>query len=216
MIFSLLFDSPVVFVLFILVILITLSVHECAHALVAYYFGDKTAYHLGRVTLNPLSHIDSMGAITFLLLGFGWGKPVPINPLNFKNMKQGSLLTALAGPASNLIVALCTVGLYHVSTEIFHLPMNNLLVLFLQLLFFMNISLMIFNLIPVPPLDGSQILLAFIPDSRPDIRVAILTYGSQFLLVLVLINLLPGVSVFGWIGNIVIMCAQFFGMPLII
>ena len=154
----------------LMTIFLILPLHECAHGFIAYKLGDDTAKREGRLTLNPLAHIDYLGALLMLLIGFGWAKPVPVNPRYFKNPKKGMALTALAGPVSNLLASIAA-GL-----------IKNLLVFvcykcdwstdgvmmyvfaFFNFLMIMNIGLAVFNFIPVPPLDGSKILMAFLPD----------------------------------------------------
>ena len=150
----------------LIVIFLTLPIHEFAHGFVANKLGDPTARYQGRLTLNPMAHIDYLGALCILLVGFGWAKPVPINSYYFKKPKRDIALTALAGPVSNLIMALVVtllrnilivlVGRRSVAME-YVLPT-------LVYISIINISLAVFNLIPVPPLDGSRILFAFLPD----------------------------------------------------
>lgn len=141
-------------------IILALSVHECAHAFVADKMGDPTARISGRMTMDPTSHVDILGFLALLFFGFGWAKPVPINPMNFKKRKLGMILVSLAGPLSNLILAIIFSILYK-----FVAPMFDILALYyiLQYGVIINISLMIFNLIPVPPLDGSKILASLLP-----------------------------------------------------
>lgn len=141
-------------------IILALSVHEFAHAFVADKMGDPTARISGRMTMDPTSHVDILGFLSLLFFGFGWAKPVPINPMNFKNRKSGMILVSLAGPLSNLILAIIFSILYK-----FVAPILDMLALYyiLQYGVIINISLMIFNLIPVPPLDGSKILASLLP-----------------------------------------------------
>lgn len=136
-------------------ILIALSIHEAAHALVAFLLGDKTAYYQGRLTLNPLKHLDIYGTLMFLLVQVGWGKPVPIQPENFTNPKRDQALVALAGPISNFILGLI------LTIIIFKTKSQNSFLIFLREI---NIGLCAFNLLPVPPLDGSKILGLIIPN----------------------------------------------------
>ncbi len=136
--------------------------HESAHGLAALALGDKTAKNSHRISMNPFRHFDLLGFVLLMLVGFGWGKPVPINPYNFKHKKSGIAITALAGPLSNLLLAYISIIIF----KLFYifLPDQKFIQIFLYYSIFINISLMIFNLIPVPPLDGSRILYYFMDD----------------------------------------------------
>lgn len=159
----------------LLVIFVMLPFHEFAHATVAGWFGDKTAKMLGRQTLNPLKHIDYVGAFLLLLVGFGWAKPVPVNLDHRKNPKGAMAVVALAGPLANLLAGIVGGLLINLVLEIDPTAVLFLLggksvgilsyiVLFLYYFMAINISLAVFNLIPIPPLDGSKILMAFLPN----------------------------------------------------
>ena len=155
------------YILTFLAALVALTVHEFAHGYAAYKMGDSTAKNLGRLSFNPLKHLDIFGTICMVLFRFGWAKPVPINARNFKNPKRGFAISALAGPLSNLLLGFLTVGLYLLYfallrgvtfEEGFALNLAQTFADFLYIFFSLNIGLAIFNLIPVPPLDGSRIL----------------------------------------------------------
>lgn len=151
----------------LVIIFLILPLHECAHGYIAYKLGDTTAKNSGRLTLDPIPSIDPIGALGILLFGFGWAKPVPVNPANFKNPKRDMALTALAGPVSNLLAA--TVGgLIFNSILLFssYIPVKLMvfIVAFFKYYMLINIGLAVFNLIPLPPLDGSRIAAAFMSD----------------------------------------------------
>ena len=159
------------FLIRIPIVLFSLTVHEVSHGFTAYKLGDPTAKSLGRLSLNPLKHLDPAGAICMLLFRFGWAKPVPINTRYFKKPRSGMALTALAGPVSNLLMSLVAFiimryiyvfgGVSLFSDEVTFLQ---LLYIFFDTFFLMNLCLAVFNLIPVPPLDGSRVLFVFLPD----------------------------------------------------
>lgn len=168
-------DILISFLLTLPVILIALSFHEAAHAFVAYKMGDRTAYNLGRVTLNPVKHLDLMGSAWMLLFGYGWAKPVPINARNFKDPKKGMALTAIAGPLMNLVLGIlgsviCAAITFYMSVNFYTLIGNSFLyriILVIQQLFLymalMNFMLMAYNLIPIPPFDGSRFFGLLLP-----------------------------------------------------
>lgn len=152
-------------------ILIALIVHEVGHGLMALWCGDKTAKNLGRLTLNPVSHLDPFGTILMLLVGIGWTKPVPVNSRNFKHPRLDFVLTALAGPIANLLTALlailgfCAIKRYDPNYIGLVLEnFNGVAAYALQMLAVLNIGLALFNLIPLPPLDGSNVIMALLPE----------------------------------------------------
>ncbi len=157
------------------VILIALTTHEWAHGYAAYKMGDPTARNLGRLTLNPLKHLDLFGTLCMFVAGFGWAKPVPINPRRFDNPRRGMAVTGLAGPLANIVLSFIGLLLFAICNKVFYTTgviyqnrfAANLilaLMLFLNLFHYLNLSLAIFNLIPVPPLDGSRIFFILLPD----------------------------------------------------
>ncbi len=149
------------------VIFITLPIHEWAHGFAATRLGDPTPRWQGRLSLNPLAHLDPMGSLCILLFGFGWAKPVSVNPRYFKNVKRGMAITALAGPLSNLIMGFIAVLLGNLMvwiTLITDIEIFYYIAIFFVFVAKINISLAVFNLIPIPPLDGSRILGVILPD----------------------------------------------------
>ena len=153
------------------IILIALTVHEISHGYAAYKLGDPTAKTMGRLSLNPLKHIDPIGALCMLLFGFGWARPVPIDTRYFKKPKRDMALTALAGPLSNLILGFIGVIVYRIGAgliiahpaEGFWLTTQIMALTFMQYFVQLNVGLSVFNFIPIPPLDGSRVLYVFLP-----------------------------------------------------
>ena len=163
------FFSVVIHILAILmVIFLVLPFHEWAHAWVASLLGDTSIKYRGRLSLNPLSHIDYMGALCLLLFGFGWAKPVPVDDRKFKNPKVGMAITALAGPVANIVAGIAGgfvfYGFMYLAPSVVLNKIGYYAMMFLQYYIVLNCSLAVFNLIPIPPLDGSKIMFAFLPD----------------------------------------------------
>lgn len=185
----------------LIILLFSVIIHELAHGSVAYSLGDPTAKYQGRLTLNPLKHLDPFGSVILPLLLFisgspilvGWAKPVPINPYNFKDQKWGSLKVALAGPLSNIGLALVFGMLLRFLPYQF-LISNTALLLMFSFVVQINIMLALFNLIPIPPLDGSWIMLKFIPESFAGFKMALQQYGVFILIFLIFFGGLQGIS----------------------
>ena len=146
-------------------LLFALTVHELAHGYVAWRLGDPTAKNEGRLTLNPLKHLDPLGVLAFIIMKIGWAKPVPVNPRYFKNPQRDMLLVALAGPGSNIILAVASAALAHLLSPSTSCPFFILqpLVAMLAASVWINIMLAVFNCIPIPPLDGSKVLMGLLP-----------------------------------------------------
>ena len=169
--------------------LICITLHELAHGYVAYRLGDDTAKRAGRLTLNPLRHIDIMGLLMMIVFKFGWAKPVPVNMWKFKNPKKGMAITAAAGPIANLLIALVFLFLYGFLFALLHRPGRSLnwLLEMLYITAYLSIALAIFNIIPIPPLDGSKVLFSCISDRSYTKIMYYERYGMIILLVLVLL-----------------------------
>lgn len=195
MILGLLFQQPILFFAWAGAILAAITIHEFSHAWMADVLGDSTAKREGRLTLNPLSHLDPMGTILLLLVGFGWGRPVPFNPYNLKNQRWGPAMVAGAGPGSNLIMAVIFGFTLRFALGV-GLGPENLGIKFLAMLVFLNLILMAFNLIPVPPLDGSKILFAFLHLSE-EAKFRLEHQGPFLLLMLIIFDRFLPVSILG-------------------
>lgn len=200
---SSLLANPLIFLVWVVAFLLALSIHEFSHALAATWLGDSTARRMGRLSLNPLAHIDPLGFFAVLFIGFGWGKPVPFNPYALRWPKWGSTAVAAAGPASNLVLASIAAVLLSLFSA--RLGCNNLLVIFLTVCMELNLALMVFNLIPLPPLDGSKALLAVLSHPKyAAVRLFIETQGMWLLLALILLDSMMGLGLFSRLFAIVV------------
>lgn len=201
------------FLVFIVALVVSLSFHEASHALAAYYLGDPTAKMRGRLTLNPVAHLDGMGSLIFLvtyMIGapIGWGKPVPVNPGNFKQPIRDGAFTALAGPLSNFVLAFLMVlpikflVPYMQSDVVVLQSVFGIIIMLIWMIFNVSVFLGIFNLFPLPPLDGSKILGFFVPRKYIPKYENFLQNGVRYFVAIILIDVfilrdLTGFSVFG-------------------
>ena len=181
--------DPLALLYFVPIFLITITVHEVAHAYVAWRLGDPTARAMGRITFNPLRHLDPFGFIMLMVLGFGWAKPVPINPRNFRNERAGMAMSALAGPASNILMCIAGVIIFHLIFRVAYAMENFNMVIIAALTFFyqfamLNVWFATFNMIPIPPLDGSRIINYFLPPRLSYYYSYVERYGVIILMVL--------------------------------
>jgi len=192
--------------------LLSLTFHEFSHGWMAYKLGDPTAKEAGRLSLNPLVHLDPLGTIAMLLLRFGWAKPVPVNPMYFKNRKRDMAITAAAGPVSNLLLAFICLFFFYIT--VFFWPQgkpSNMLQTFFIIMVSLNVGLAVFNLLPISPLDGSKILYAVLPNST---YFKIMRYERYFMPVLFILlwtGLLSGPI--SWLRDLVISGMQAVILP---
>lgn len=190
----------------IVILILSVVAHEVAHGFAALRFGDRTAFYQGRLTMNPLKHIDPIGTIILPILlvllkspiGFGWAKPVPYNPLNFTNMRLGTRVVALAGVLTNFALAI----IFGLMLRLFGGTLGEAASLILYIIVLTNLSLGIFNLVPIPPLDGSKILFSFLPARYERYHVMLEQYGFflvfGFLILLNFLNIDPISRLVSW------------------
>ena len=185
---TLLFGEPMAFLAVVVALIVAITVHEFSHAALATAQGDDTARSQGRLSLNPIRHLDPFGTIFMVLAGFGWGRPVPFSPAQLRNKRYGPVLVSLIGPISNFVLALASAfvlkGLVGAQT------INETAFTFVETFLRINLILGIFNLLPIPPLDGSRLLAALLPERRQGIVRFLDQYGIYLLLGLVLLPVL--------------------------
>jgi len=187
------------------ILLATITIHEFSHGLVAYFLGDDTAKRAGRLTLNPISHIDPLGLIMLFIARIGWAKPVPINPYNFKNMKRDMAISAAAGPASNFIMAIILSFVFNAiigsNQQLLYYGSSSSQFWLSMLLFaiLINLALGLFNLLPIPPMDGSKILGGFLSDDLYYKYTARERQGAQILIIILVISFVFRLNIIGTI-----------------
>jgi Zn-dependent protease len=186
---ALLFREPATFFMLAIPLLYSVIVHEVSHGLVAYLFGDSTAKDAGRLTANPMAHLDPAGTLMLFFVGFGWAKPVPVNYANIKNFRAGLICVSLAGCFANILVA--TMIYFYLNAQ--GLLINSPLVKTLLIVARVNIILGAFNLIPIPPLDGSKVLMGFLPRDLQIKLARLEPYGFPLLIILLFTGLLDPV-----------------------
>jgi len=184
-----------ILILLLPALVFSLCIHEFSHGIVAYYYGDDTAYKYGRLTLNPLKHLDPMGTMMLLFIGFGYAKPVPVNTFNLNNPRTDIVKVAAAGPISNLILAFIGYFIMYFIFTFANTLFSDSLHLFFRIFIQINIYLAIFNLIPIYPLDGGQIFGNIISKYYPNFNENLVIYGPRILLGLILIGIISGVSI---------------------
>ena len=190
-----------VLIILVPILVFSLCFHEFSHGYVAYKLGDSTASRNGRLTLNPFAHLDPIGSMMILFVGFGWAKPVPVNPINFSNPRIDMVKVAFAGPASNMLLALIG-GICLRFCNLIGILNNQVLIQSLFYFITINIALAIFNMLPIAPLDGSQIFGNLISRKYPELAWKLEIYGPKVLMVLVMISFItPQFSIFRIIMN---------------
>lgn len=173
--------------LIVIVLLIAFTVHEFAHAYTAYKMGDTTAKEQGRLTLNPLQHLDPLGTLLIFIVGFGWARPVPVNRNRFKNPRIGGIFVSLMGPMSNFVLAIIGTGIFYLLAALgIAGSLHPLIIQFFNLFVYLNVLLFVFNLLPIPPLDGYRILLDLVPSHVRAKMTQYEHFGALIFLILVI------------------------------
>lgn len=205
------FEGFLLIILYLLpALLIAVSFHEAAHAWMANRMGDPTARNLGRMTLDPTKHIAPFGLVAFLIIGFGWGKPVPTNPRNYVNYKKANILVSIAGVSVNLILSFLFYTIIFIAAL---LGLENMIILtVLYYIVHMNIILCFFNLIPIPPLDGHHLVSGFIAKKSPRFYMMYKQYGHFVLLGLLFLTDWIGVGLYYVTSGVISVYNQFFGL----
>ncbi len=189
-------QDPAVQAILLPLIIFALSFHEYAHGWMAYRLGDPTAYQHGRLTLNPLAHLDPFGALVLYLVGFGWAKPVPVDPRFLRDPKRDMMWIAFAGPLANFILAFISGVLMVAMLFVFRFA-SPLLMVVLQMSLYINLALAVFNFLPIPPLDGSRILAGLVSYQHRELILKMELYGPRVLLGIILLGMITGFNILG-------------------
>lgn len=208
-------EGLISFLYFLPALLLSLSIHEFGHAIVAYKLGDRSQKALGRLTLSPFAHIDWMGFIAIALLGFGWGKPVMVDDRNFNKRSKGLMLVSLAGPMFNILLALTVTVVFKilietgVYTSMQGSNVGKILINIIDLTISFNIVFAVFNMLPIPPFDGSKVLYYFLPYKLKQIMDWLEQYALVILVVLFLTNIyiyitIPAYAAVAWVVNLIL------------
>ena len=203
-------QDPSAAVAFLLGLVIGITVHEASHAASAYLLGDDTAYRDGRVTLNPISHLDLLGSLMLLMAGFGWGRPTPVVPSKLRGGVFGPVAVALAGPVSNLLIVAVCAALYLLPP---FREQGGYLFILVVMVAFTNALLFVFNLIPIPPLDGSKVIFPFLPRALDGFVDFMNQYGPMILLGLILVSFVTNLPIFSILLAPVLPLLTFLGLP---
>jgi len=193
---SVLMKDPAIFIALVVTLIFSLVLHEIAHGYVAYKCGDMTAYHQGRLTLNPLAHLDPIGSLMILFIGFGWAKPVPVNMLNLKNPDKDMVKVAMAGPATNFLLSILCLSIWKLML-VMSMDISPGIITFFSIFMYINLALCIFNLLPIPPLDGSRLL-------SYEVQYKFQRYGPIFLFGLIILGNVSNLNVIGSIMDFLI------------
>ena len=211
-------ERIIIYICMFLAVLLVLPFHEFAHAFAAVKCGDETPRANGRYTLNPFAHFDVLGLACFVLVGFGWAKPVPVNPYNFRRYKRGMVWVSIAGVLANFIMAFLVYPLYELSLLIPDFGyFDDVVSLTLSFAFSMNLTFFIFNILPFYPLDGFRVIDATVNHSNPVYRF-LRNYGQYILLALIVLSFIadwiPGLSVLNILGLVIGKGAYYLGLPI--
>ena len=187
-----------ILIILIPILVFSLCFHEFSHGYIAYILGDDTAEKAGRLTLNPMAHLDPIGSVMILFVGFGWAKPVPVNPVNFSNPREDMMKVAFAGPASNLLIAFISGLILRFFIYIQYMD-NKILYDALNYIIFINVALAIFNMLPIAPLDGSKIFGYVISKINPQLSINLEIYGPRILMGMIMFGILTGYPILYYI-----------------